>query len=425
MATSPEGYLISSVLRQRDYTIAVAHGINADLFHAFKDEWAWIENYFSKYRRAPSKAAFKRKFPDFSLKAVDDTLHFSDEVRKSHARIMLTASLRDTADAIGEGDIDKAVSKMQGTMVAIAAQIGGINDVDILKDWEGIYSDVKYRKERYEEFGMAGIPTGFDTLDEKTGGVQPGHSWIVGARLGEGKSWTLMRMATTAIMQGFNVHFAALEMTKADVGMRVHNFLSGQIGQTIFQSMSLSQGRDFDLSAYREFLRSLKSEIKGRMTVSDSKRIGEMEIAAQIERHRPDLYFLDYLTLAKTRGDGGWQDIGQLSKAIKGIAGEYGVGIVSAAQLNRNAAESKVMPGPETLGQSDQIGQDADLILTLRKMTDRITKYSLVKNRYGTAGFHWWVHMDMTTGTFKEVSANKAHDTMDEDRDRVADQDES
>lgn len=419
MATSPEALLISSVIRDCDYTTALAHGIGKEMFHAYQDEWAWMESYFSKYRKTPTKVAFKRRFPDFPLKMVNDTAHFVDEVRHAHSRIQLVATMSDAADFIADGKTAEAISHVQKSMIQVTAEMGGVQDIDILADWENIFNEVKHRKETYEANGMAGIPTGFDTLDERTGGLQPGQLWIVGARLGEGKSWSLLRMAVAAIMGGHSAHFAALEMSRIDVAMRVHNFLSGHVGKTVFKSMALAQGKDFDISEYREFLRNLKSQIKGTLTVSDNRKIGSLEIASQIERHRPSVYFLDYLTLAKTGGDGGWQDIGKFSKELKVLAGEYQIPIVAAAQLNRENGLGRDVPGAEALAGADAIGQDADAVITLKKRTERVTEYNLAKYRHGTAGYHWHVQMEMTKGIMQEVSYNKARDLMDKDREKI------
>lgn len=419
MAVSPETYLISSVLRDGDYTLALAKGISNEMFHAYHDEWVWIETYFSKYRKTPTKVAFKRHFPDFNLKAVNDTAHFVDEVRRAHSRLLMTSLISDATDLIADGDTDKAVKEVQQAMIRVTSEMGGVQDVDILKDWENIYNEVKFRKEKYDQEGMAGIPTGFDTLDERTGGLQAGQLWIVGARLGEGKSWTLLRMAVAAIMGGHGAHFAALEMSRLDVAMRVHNFLSGHVGKTVFKSMALAQGKDFDIAEYREFLRTLKSQVKGTLTVSDDRKIGSLEIASQIERHRPAVYYLDYLTLAKTGGDGGWQDIGKLSKELKVIAGEYNVPIVAAAQLNRENGLGREVPGAEALAGADAIGQDADAVVTLKKRSARVTEYFLPKYRHGSAGYHWHVQMELTKGIFQEVSYNKARDLMDKDKENA------
>lgn len=416
MATSPEALLISSVLRNRDYQLCVAAGIHHDMFHAFDEEWKWIERYWKKYQRTPSRTAFINHFPDFVIKNADDTDHFSDEVRKSHARSLLTGVMREATDYIADGNIDQATSYLVSSLNVVAAAIGAVQDTNIFADWEGVLEDAESRRDRFEQFGMSGIPTGFDTLDERSGGVGLGQSWIIGARLGERKSWTLMNMACAAVMGGFNVQYDALEQSRIEVSMRVHTILSGKVGKRIFEAQMLLQGKEPDMAAYREFLRGLKHQIKSNFIVSDRRGIGLTEIVAQVERNRPDIGFLDYLTLANSGGAGDWQDISKFSKGISTLAGDFQIGFVSAAQLNRGAAQGRDVAGTETLGLSDAIGQDADMVINTRKLSQRVSVYKVVKARHGDGDYKWYVHFDPGKGIFNEVSKQVADDLIDEDR---------
>lgn len=420
MSTNPEIYLISSILRDEDMIVAFKMGLNASQFHACPDEWEWLEKYYLKYRKTPSKTAFKQQFPEFTIKAVNDTAHYSSEVRKHHARMTLTSAMRDVADYIAEGDIDAAVKKMHSRIVHISSEMGdGTNDSDIVTSWQDTYEEVEKRVDRVKQHGMAGVPTGFTTLDERTGGPQPGHIWIVGARLGQGKSWTMMRMATAAIMDGYNVQYNALEQTRAEVAMRVHTFLSSEVGKELFKNLDLMQGRNFDLKAYKEFLGSMKESVNGRMHVSDTSRgkVSPLTIASQIERNKPDIVFIDYLTLMDKAG-GDWKDVARLSGEIKSIAMQYQVPIVAAAQLNRSLGLTKEPAGPEALAQSDAIGQDADAVLTMRMMSSSVIQMKLAKYRHGPSGFKWYCEFQPTAGIYREVSYDKAQELKDQDAEK-------
>jgi len=410
--------LISSILRDEDMSVAFKSGLTNSQFHAYPDEWEWLENYYLKHRKTPSKLAFKQQFPEFPVKAVNDTAHYAIEVRKHHARHSLTATMRDVADHIADGDIDAAVRKMHSSIISISSTMGdGTNDSDIVTSWEDTYNEVEKRVERVNEHGMSGVPTGFTTLDERTGGPQPGHVWIIGARLGQGKSWTMMRMATAAIIEGYNVQYNALEQTRAEVAMRVHTFLSTEVGKELFRNLDLMQGKNFDLKSYREFLSGLKETINGRMHVSDTSRgrVSPLTIASQIERNKPDIVFIDYLTLMEKSGDGDWKSVAKLSGEIKTIAMEYQVPIVAAAQLNRAMGLSKEPAGPEALAQSDAIGQDADAVITMRQMSPSVLQMKLAKNRHGASGFKWYCQFQPSAGIFKEVTYNEALTIKDED----------
>ena len=416
MPTSPEIMLLSSIVRDADFNTAVAASVNETMFHTHRDEWVWLSRYYNRYKKTPSRAAFMHQFPDFRMKSANDVAHFAEEVRIAHARSQLTTGLRDVAELIADGDTSGAVALLQNTAVKISADMSSTNDINLLSDWEELYKEAEERQRRYEEYGSAGIPTGWESFDDRAGGIAPGQLGIVAARLGELKSWTLMRMATTALMNGHKVHYASLEMSRAEVGMRVHNMISGSVGKQVFQSSDLMRGNNFDLHEYKRFLRSLNKEVKeGQFTVSDTRNIGIAEIAAHIERYKPDIYFLDYLTLARMSGDGNWKDIGDFTKQLKDLSGSYGVAIWAAAQLNRQGV-GKEPGGAETLAGSDQIGQDADMIISQKKVAGGVVKMSLTKYRHGSAGYGWWAHLNTERGTYGEVSKAEADVLIERER---------
>lgn len=418
MPTSPEISLIAAIVNGKDMTAPIEQGISSELFHEYKEVYQWIERYNIKYRRVPSRIAVRKHFPDIRLsREATDIEFFGDEVKQNHIRQSLINIIGGTTDMIADGDVDRALSELKEQVVNIATEVGTLSEIDLIENWDLVYDEVALRKEKYDESGMAGIPSGFPSFDERTGGFQPGQLIVIAARLGEGKSMAMMRMATTAVMEGHRAHFAALEMSKAEVGMRIHNMLSGEVGKSIFNSMNLAQGKVGDLKDYRSFLRTLKDHVKGTLTISDSRRVGEIEVASQLERHKPDIYFFDYLTLAKMGGDGGWKDIGNFTKALKSNAGEHQAAIVVASQLNREAAKSREVAGADALSESDSVGQDADVVITAKQRSRRITEMYCAKNRHGVGGFKWFVHIDMAKGIYKEVTYNEAQDIIDEDKD--------
>lgn len=417
MATSPELLLISSVLREGKLEYAVKHNTTADLFHLVQDEWIWLENYYREYRKTPTKAAFINAFPDFRIKRVDDTEHYVNEVKVSHGRYELTELIRESADGIVEGNIDKVITELHSKVLSIGTAMGTVKDYDVIRDWKPIFESAERRVKDYNSKGIAGVPTGFSTLDKRTGGLQVGQLWIVAARLGEGKSWMLNQMATAAFLAGHNVHFSALEMQKDEVTFRIHNLISKHMGDgAIFEAQGLSQGQGVDLKKYRAFLEGMSETMENKLTVSDVRGIGIGEIISQIERHQPRVYFLDYLTLAKMGGEGGWKEIGNFTKQLKDAAGRYGCTIVAAAQLNREGT-GKLPPEAHTLAESDSIGQDADAVITMKKRSARVIHSRLAKFRGGKGDYLWWNKFDTTTGDFHEIPKSDAEDLMDADAD--------
>lgn len=423
MPKSDEQYLISSVLRDQDFAQAMKAGVSPMMFHGYTEEWTWLENYWTTHKKPPTKLAFKAAFPEFRIKAANDTGYFADQVRKSHARHELTGSMKEAAEFISDGDIQTAIEKMQKSMIQIAAGMGTSDDSDILRSFEDIMTEVNDRRERFQERGSAGIPTGFETLDERTGGPAPGEMWIVAARLGEGKSWMMQRMAAMAVMNSYRVQFDALEQTRSQVAMRIYSMLSGSLGKQVFNSMSLMQGKDYDPKLFQRFVKSLQKEIKdGHLHVADASRgkVSALTIASQIERNKPDIVFVDYLTLMAKKSSE-WQGVAELSSELVQVATEYKVPVVAASQLNRESGVTRgkgawTPPGPEALSQADAIGQDATAVLTMSAPSVHVRVGYAAKMRNAENGFKWYMHFDPGHGKFSEIQKTRAEDIADQDR---------
>ncbi len=388
------------------------------MFHSFQEEYEWFVGYYTKFRKVPSKAAFKNKFPEFEIQAVNDSAHFAEEVVKSHTRHRLLVASKECADYIGSNDIEGAAKFMHAEIIKIVAEVSSGGDIDIISDWKAFLDEAAEKANRVNAGGFAGIPMGFESYDYKTGGAQPGEFHIVAARVAEGKSWLLMQWARTALFLGKKVQFNTLEMSRSQVAYRMHSLMSLETGQQLFSNLELQQGRNFDRKRYLKFLRTLRSEIKGALHVTDGSRgrVSPLTIAAQIERNSPDIVFIDYITLMEGAVGGDWKSIGALSGAIKGLAQQYQLPIVAAAQLNRQAI-GKEPAGTETIAQADAIGQDADSVITVKKMSESVLLLKQAKNRHGPSNYKWFVEFRPGEGVMKEVSYEKAMNLKDADMD--------
>ena len=414
----PEAMLISSMLETGDHVTAMARGITTAMFHVHEDEWAFLQGYIKRRRRIPSSAAFKAKFPGFKVHPVDDVEYFTDEVKQSHIKHTLIGILDQAAEGIDISiDMNSVLTGLHAEVLNLQSEVlGQTGDSDIIMNWKPIYQDVSDKVDRVKDHGMAGIPTGFDTLDDRTGGVQPGEYWVVAARLGQGKTWTGIRMATTAAYAGYRVQYFSLEMTRSQMALRAHTFMSSKYGQEVFKHLDLKDGKNFDLRHYRKFLRGLKNHLPGAFFVDDSSagKVSPTTIAAKIEKNQPDIVFVDYLTLLDKETEG-WDAIAGLSTEIKALCQRYNMPIVVLAQINRAGIFGNEPPGSEHIAQSDKIGQDADAIVTLTKRSESVIQFKMAKYRHGEDQYKWFTKFKPNTGYFEEVSANDAYDLIQED----------
>lgn len=413
----PEALLISSVLRSQDHITPMINGMNSELFHVHSEEWNWIERYITRRKRTPSKAAFKSRFPHATIYKANDVEHFCDEVKESHMQWVLMDLMDGTATAIEQGSgLENIVADMSHDLIALQAQVlGAAGSTDIVDNWQPVYDEVASRVDRVKKHGMAGLPTGFQTLDQRLGGIYPGHYWVVAARLGQGKTWTAIRMACAAMYEGYRVQYFSLEQSRAQIAMRAHSFFSSKYGKEVFRNLDLGKGESFSLMDYKKFLRKLPQQIDGAFFVNDTSRgrVNPTTIAASIETNRPDIVFVDYLTLMDRPSDD-WQGVASLSNAMQQLAQRYQVPVVVLSQINRSGI-NREPPGPEHISQSDAIGHDADGILTMKQMSDHVMKMRLAKYRHGQDGFKWWVRFTPNSGEMEEVTGDEAQDLMDLD----------
>jgi len=411
--------LISSVLREQDVQTPRHFGISLYHFHTYKAEWSWLMKYANDHNKAPSRVAFKHEFPDVKLLRADDTGYYCERVLESHAQHEVLRLCEEAMEEVSSGEPMAALKLLaQGTnRASMDVSLLGKNS-NVLDDYEDIYNEAARRVEAAEKGGLPGISTGFPTLDSRTGGPQPGHVWIVGARLGEGKSWAMLRMAVAALIEGKKVQFCSLEMSRSQVTLRTHTFLSALLKyEHSFKNMDLMLGKGYSLKEYRKFLRYLRDNLTGQLFVSDMSRgrVTATSLSAIIENNEPDILFVDYITLMGRDTDG-WEGVAKLSGDMKTLAERYGIPIVLAAQMNRGG-HGREPAGAENLAESDAIGRDADCVVSLKQVSPHVVKAKVTKYRHGPDGYMWWNRFEVNAGVFEECSFDEAQDTIDADAD--------
>lgn len=417
MPTSPELLLISAMLRTKDHVTPAARGITSEMFHAYPDEFEWIEGYIAQHRRTPSVGAFREAFQEVVLKKVDDVEEYCEKVRENNSTKVLQKGLTEVVSKLKNGDIAAAIKQMSSAaIVAEASFLGHGNDGDIFRDYADIRDEILRRKNKAEKTGFAGIPTGFPTLDELTGGIQPGWFVVVSARAGVGKTRSLIRMACAAAFSGFTVQYDALEQTRSEIAMQVYAFGSSEFGKGVIKSLDLAKGKGYETKSLYQLVETLRDNVKGKFNLADTTKgpITPTTIPAQIERNRADIVFLDLLTLMEGVDD--HLSAANTSTAIKRVAQHYNIPIVTAAQINRVGAGSKNQ-GLETLAVTDRLGQDADLVINVQQLSGSVVVMEVVKFRHGPSGHKLYLKFDPNMGVMEEITYDQAMDLKDRDDD--------
>lgn len=240
---------------------------------------------------------------------------------------------------------------------------------DHAKDFRAIGDVLVTEVQKLEELSrsgtsMTGTPSGFQDLDAITGGFQPGSLVIIAARPGMGKSCLVTNIAeNAAIDHGKPVLLFSLEMSESELAGR---FLASQAQ---VKSDDLRKGRVKD-AAWKKIFDAAQRLSKAPLFVDDSSDISMLEIRAKARRMHSQhgslgLVIIDYLQLLRPDGrtESRVEQIGQMSRGMKILAGELQCPVIALSQLNRSV-ESRADRRPmlSDLRESGSIEQDADMV---------------------------------------------------------------
>jgi len=209
----------------------------------------------------------------------------------------------------------------------------------------------------------AGLSTGMPSIDDPTGGLEPGTLTVVAGRPGMGKSALCHQWAIAAARAGIGVVEISLEMSALQLGRRT---LATAARVPIAR---LKRGQHAHVAA--ELLRARKELRNLPLSIEDGAGLTMSSIAAKVRearrRHGVGLILVDHLHIVRPDdGDirhGATWAIGRISGAMKRLAKDFNCPILLAAQLNRGLeARDDKRPTMTDLRQSGEIEQDADTI---------------------------------------------------------------
>jgi replicative DNA helicase len=216
-----------------------------------------------------------------------------------------------------------------------------------------------------EKTSLTGCPSGFNDLDELTGGFQPGNLIIIAARPAMGKSALVCNIAeNAAVDKGRPVALFSLEMAESELAQR---FLASRawIGGEELRKGRVPEQR------WPKIVAASQRLADAPLWVDDSSDVGMLEVRAKARRLHSQrgglgLIIIDYLQLMRTdsRYDNRVTAIGELSRGLKILARELEVPVIALSQLSR-AVEQRPDKRPQLsdLRESGNLEQDADLVM--------------------------------------------------------------
>lgn len=241
------------------------------------------------------------------------------------------------------------------------------------------------------------IPTGYPSLDEIIGGVTPGQLVVVGARSSEGKSAFVTNLARRMAEQREPGLIVNYEMSRLEIAER----MMVSVLNVDLWSFRRAHGNQRLLEDIAR-----ESSMMGRLPlhiVDDSVCPTVAELVAMlrvmVRRYKLRVVVIDYLQLIPYVGKATVreQQVAQITRQLKQIAGQLRVVIIVLSQLNRDVEKrDSRKPRVSDLRESGAIEQDANQVWLLWRPNldggqsgneeDNVGELIVAKNRGGKTG---------------------------------------
>jgi len=266
-----------------------------------------------------------------------------------------------------------------------------------------LFEEISWRSEHRDE--LLGIHTGFPSIDAMTLGWQRGDLVIVAARPSIDKTVFALNTAIQSVKRGKQVLFFSFEMNARSLYYRALSSES-QVPLMRLRSGALGSPDFAKLANGINVLPTLP------LLVDDMAGQTVWDIRSTCRRQQADggldLVLIDYVQLIpgslERRGANRNEEITDISRKLKLLAGDLNVPVVLLSQLSR-AAGKRTDPTPELtdLRESGALEQDGDVVGFLHRKNHRedgVTKFIIAKARNGPTGtLNLTLHGDVVTFT--------------------------
>lgn len=236
---------------------------------------------------------------------------------------------------------------------------------------------VDENKDKYfcDKLSEGNVKTGFYKLDDCLGWLEGGDITVIGARPGVGKSAIVTQIIGNMAKKGHRVGYFNLEMNESQVYERFVSRLS---------ELSLTRVRRAKafLGGEEEAFNKANEEMSGYDVIISTGSKSISEVRAESRHQQFDVIVIDYLQLVKAdrRYSNRSSEVGDISKAIKGLASELHVPIILLSQLNRVSEHNETKePTMAELRESGDIEQDASNIILLWNVSDKNRSFKGLK----------------------------------------------
>lgn len=405
--------VLANLLSSTEFLQQSLDVLNPKFFESDAGQWIIEQtiDYFTQYKAVPTLEVFKIELD----KVKDDVLKIAV---KEQLRSAFQRKNDDDLQYIKDSFLDFAKNQALKSAIIKSVdllQMGRYGEIKSLVDLalkSGQPRNIGHDWKKDIEIRLAGesrdtVATGWDAIDTLIGGgLAPGELGVIAAPSGIGKSWALATIGANAAKAGKRVVYYTLELNENYVGLRFDTIFTG------IEPGSIPQNADQ--------VRNIVDTIGGDIIIKyyPASAITTHTIRAHIEhlmsnKMKPDVMIIDYADLMRStdRVEARHQELGEIYKELRGLAGELGLPCWTASQTQRSSIQDEVIQADKIASSYEKI-MNADLVISLsRKLEDKANhtgRAHVMKNRFGADGVTLPVYMNTGIGKIEIYDENSS-----------------
>lgn len=316
-----------------------------------------------------------------------------ETMRKHRKRIL--------ADDLADADDDTA-AKLIHMLSQVQSSVAGVSTIS-LKDMD--------RDALYAPQTMHGITFGLTTIDSITHGLLPGENAYFAGRPGDGKTMILCHIAVHLMKLGRRVFFNSKEMPNESIVSRLDGIIGGFDTSAIRTLQTAANEAAPDLigklavskTAVIDQLGTLPGDIIfPRTPCSTPRQLFAAALQSGAEVIIADGVYLmasDEVSVGQA-GSRDWRVQAGVTSEIKQHSLESRIPAIGSTQLSRQAEEGT--PSLKSVAFSDALGQDADIVILMTRLSNNNVSLLIGKNRNGIDRVGQVIQFDFSNGAIIE-----------------------
>lgn len=264
-----------------------------------------------------------------------------------------------------DGDVGLVVGEMEMALAGIGAGGARRRPQSALSAAHEAFREIM---SEVEGDGAGRVGTGLMALDRLVPAMRPGQLVILGGRPSMGKTAVALSIALNVARAGHGVGFFSLEMGPSEITRRAFSEITSQAGRAVcYADMERGALNQTQMQHVADAAKTF-SDLPIMFLSREFNDIGGLHSGAKAAQRalagNMRLLVVDYLQLIRSTAKSRYEQMTEISIALKGLAGRLGVPVLALSQLSRQVeARDDKRPVLSDLRESGQIEQDADVVI--------------------------------------------------------------